>query len=101
MLGVDYGTFMMLTPSILNNTRKQRLEEQNNLLHLAGVYTNSAVSSALGSAFGKKPVPYISEPLDLFSSDEEREEKEAKKQHQRNVANWLNMMEMSNQKFKR
>lgn len=101
MLGVDYGTFMKLTPSILNNTRKQRLEEQNMLLHLAGVYTNNAVSSALGTAFGKRAIPYLSEPLDITSSEEELEEKEAKRRHERNMANWLQMVEMSNLRFKR
>lgn len=101
MLGVDYGTFMKLTPSILNNTRNQRLEEQNSLLHLAGLYTHNAVGSALASAFGKKNVSYMSKPIELYSSEDEMEEKEAKRRHERNMANWLQMVEMSNQKFKR
>lgn len=101
MLGVDYTTFMELTPGILNNTYKRRLDYDNHMLHLAGFYTHSAFSSVLGTAFGKKRVDYIDEPIILGEPDEETEERMAKKEHQRNMANWMQMVEMSNQKFKR
>ena len=92
---------MKLTPSILNNTRKQKLDYDNTMLHLAGLYNNYALSSALATAFGKRSVSYLREPLDITSTEEELEEKRAKREHERNMANWLHMVAMSNQKFQR
>lgn len=100
MLGVDYNSFMMLTPSILNNTYKRRLDHENQLMYIAGLYNHSAFSSVIGTAFGKKKVEYLEEPIDFFSTEEEAEEKRLKRQHETNKARWHQMMTMVNQKFK-
>ncbi len=48
----------------------KKLEEQNTLAWIQGMYVYNAVGTALANAFGKREAKYIQEPLDFVPKSE-------------------------------
>lgn len=67
---------------------KLKVEEENQIAWLHGLYIKSALDSSLSNLFrkkGSKSVPYIEKPLEIFEKTEKEKEKEAIKERQKAV----------------
>lgn len=53
---------------------KRRMENEN--MWLQGLYFCNALESVIGTAFGKKRIKYIQEPLDIYPKTKEEVEME-------------------------
>ena len=59
----------------------------NEELWLQGVYMTHALSSVIGTAFGKKKIDYINEPLDIFPKTEREKEQEILEERRKLIEN--------------
>ena len=75
VLGVDYDTFLNLTPKILNNAITEKLNYDNRMAYMNGLYVYQALSAVLGSLFGKTKISYLDNPIPLTKESEEEQER--------------------------
>lgn len=67
------------------------------MAYINGIYTLSALNSAIGSAFSKRKISYMKEPLELEHAKTERSEKV---KFDRGKMKFQDMMIRVNSKFK-
>ena len=59
----------------------------NEELWLQGIYMTHALSSVIGTIFGKKKIDYIKEPLDIFPKTEREKEQEILEERRKLIEN--------------
>lgn len=96
-MGIDYKSFLNLTPKILNDAVTQKINYDNRMAHISGLYVYNALSAVIGTAFGKTKIPYISEPIPLTKEAYEEQEKA---NYEKNIAKFHVMRAAHNAKFK-
>ena len=64
---------------------KLKVEMRNQELWLQGWYNYNAVSSALANAFSKKTYKYIEKPIDLFKTEEVKNEEAVQKERDKAI----------------
>ena len=81
---------------------KLKMEEQNQIAWIQGLYFKAALDSTLGTMFkrkGAKNVPYLEKPLEIFPKTEAEKEKEAIKERQKAI-DYFNRLIKEQQKRK-
>lgn len=84
--GMTYDQFWYGDPWMASAYAKAYLLKKrvmNEELWLQGVYMTHALSSVIGTAFGKKKIDYINKPLDIFPKTELEKKKEILAERQR------------------
>lgn len=90
-IGMSLAEYWEGSPHLVKYYRqahKLKMEEQNQIAWIQGLYFKAALDSALGTIFkrkGSKSVPYLEKPLEIFPKTEEEKEKEAIKERQKAV----------------
>ena len=70
-----------------NLKRRQKNEE----MWVNGMYTLSALNTALHNAFDKHKINYLKEPFDIFPKSDAEKEEEKRTQRQK-LIDWLNKL---------
>ena len=66
----------------------------NEEMWINGIYMVHALQTVIGTAFGKKKIDYIKEPLDIYEKTEAEKEQEARRERAK-LINWLNKLKLS------
>lgn len=80
-----YGDPWMTIPYARAYLLKKRV--MNEELWLQGIYMTHALTSVIGSTFGKKKIEYINKPLDIFPKTETEKKREILAERQRLIEN--------------
>lgn len=101
-MGMSYHDYWHGDPDLTRfyrAARKKKLEEENQLAWLQGLYVYSAIGTVVSNALSKKgtsKAKYPDKPLDIFSTEKKTE---APKDNSQEVFDFLEkMMEMSKEK---
>ena len=84
--GMTYEQFWYGDPWMTVSYAKAYLLKKrvlNEELWLQGIYMTHALTSVIGSAFGKKKINYITKPLDVFPKTEAEKKREILAERQR------------------
>ena len=107
MIGVSREMFMDSDPVDLEPydlMYRRKRNEENEMMHLQGVYFADALVATVGNMFRKKgttPMEYPQEPYRIFPYTEEELEEKKEKELQKAIAYFNNMMAESKRKKKK
>lgn len=83
-------------PKLLEAYYKTWLEGEHQKAHIQGYYVNIAVSTALSNAFrekGKKAIPYMEKPIEVFKERKTKEQVEKDNRRAfKHQASWVNAL---------
>lgn len=83
-------------PMLLWIYHKAYMQKIHQEAHLMGFYQYQAVSIALSNAFrekGKKPIPYLEKPIEIFKERKTKEQVEKDNRRAfKNQASWVNAL---------
>ena len=90
-IGMTLAEYWEGSPHLVKYYRqahKLKMEQENQIAWMQGLYVKSALDSTLGNMFrkkGSKSIKYLEKPLEIFPKTEEEKEKEALAERQKAI----------------